>query len=193
MELGFTFILHCKEASEGKNELDLRSANAKHGIDMGRLMDMVFILLIFSWSRPRSRGNRCGCHEAAGRTAGALNKEHHDCDYARGTVHINERQVDLIALKDVLQQTISSSDREVAHHHWMGLQAGTRAGDEHLHSRVSKSFHRGAGQMIRKALKFLLLALLSFICSAALIFSVTVANFFAKGGIFRERKYAHGN
>jgi protein TonB len=43
--------------------------------------------------------------------------------------------------------------------------------------------------MIRKALKFLLLALLSFICSAALIFSVTVANFFAKGGIFRERKY----
>lgn len=43
--------------------------------------------------------------------------------------------------------------------------------------------------MMRKISKFLFLALLSVLCSTALLFSVTIANFFAKGGVFRERKY----
>lgn len=85
------------------------------GIDMGPLMDIVFILLIFfvvTSSFTRETGVEVTKPEA--QSAGQLEKENILIAVTReGTIHMNERQVDPTALKDLLKQTLAKSpDRE---------------------------------------------------------------------------------
>jgi biopolymer transport protein ExbD len=109
--------------------LDLPQRKRKSmGIDMGPLMDMVFILLIFFVvTSTFTRETGVDVTKPQAQTAGALNKESIMIAITReGTVHINERQVDLIALKDVLQQTISKApDREAVIIADEGSETGT--------------------------------------------------------------------
>jgi len=97
--------------------LDLPQRKRKSmGIDMGPLMDMVFILLIFFVvTSTFTRETGVDVTKPQAQTASALNKENIMIAITReGTVHINERQVDLIALKDVLQQTIAKAPEREA-------------------------------------------------------------------------------
>lgn len=85
------------------------------GIDMGPLMDIVFILLIFfvvTSSFTRETGVDVTKPEA--QTASQLEKENILIAITReGTIHINERQVDLSSLQDILKQSIAKApDRE---------------------------------------------------------------------------------
>lgn len=85
------------------------------GIDMGPLMDIVFILLIFfvvTSSFTRETGVDVTKPEA--QSASQLEKENILVAITReGTIHINERQVDLASLQDILKQTLSKTpDRE---------------------------------------------------------------------------------
>lgn len=85
------------------------------GIDMGPLMDIVFILLIFfvvTSSFTRETGVDVTKPEA--QSASQLEKENILIAITReGTVHINERQVDLQSLQDIVKQTLSKMpDRE---------------------------------------------------------------------------------
>lgn len=85
------------------------------GIEMGPLMDIVFILLIFfvvTSSFTRETGVDVTKPEA--QTASQLEKENLLIAITReGTIHINERQVDLASLQDILKQSISKTpDRE---------------------------------------------------------------------------------
>ena len=109
--------------------LDLPQRKRKSmGIDMGPLMDMVFILLIFFVvTSTFTRETGVDVTKPQAQTAGALNKENIMIAITReGTVHINERQVDLIALKDVLQQTVSKApDREAVIIAEEGSETGT--------------------------------------------------------------------
>ncbi len=109
--------------------LDLPQRKRKSmGIDMGPLMDMVFILLIFFVvTSTFTRETGVDVTKPQAQTAGALNKENIMIAITReGTVHINERQVDLIALKDVLQQTVSKApDREAVIIADEGSETGT--------------------------------------------------------------------
>lgn len=109
--------------------LDLPQRKRKSmGIDMGPLMDMVFILLIFFVvTSTFTRETGVDVTKPQAQTASALNKENIMIAITReGTVHINERQVDLIALKDVLQQTISKApDREAVIIADEGSETGT--------------------------------------------------------------------
>lgn len=85
------------------------------GIDMGPLMDIVFILLIFfvvTSSFTRETGVDVTKPEA--QSASQLEKENILVAITReGTIHINERQVDLASLQDILKQTlVKTPDRE---------------------------------------------------------------------------------
>ncbi len=85
------------------------------GIDMGPLMDIVFILLIFfvvTSSFTRETGVDVTKPQA--QTASQLEKENILIAITReGTIHMNERQVDLASLKDLLTQTIAKTpDKE---------------------------------------------------------------------------------
>lgn len=79
------------------------------GIDMGPLMDIVFILLIFfvvTSSFTRETGVDVTKPEA--QSASQLEKENILIAITReGTIHINERQVDLASLQDILKQTLA--------------------------------------------------------------------------------------
>ena len=79
------------------------------GIDMGPLMDIMFILLIFfvvtsgvDVTKPQAQ------------SASQLEKENLLIAITReGTIHINERQVDLASLQDILKQSLAKMpDRE---------------------------------------------------------------------------------
>ena len=85
------------------------------GIDMGPLMDMVFILLIFfvvTSTFTRETGVEVTKPQA--QTASQLEKENIMIAITReGTIHINERQVDLLSLKDILLQIMAKTpDKE---------------------------------------------------------------------------------
>lgn len=85
------------------------------GIDMGPLMDIVFILLIFfvvTSSFTRETGVDVTKPQA--QSASQLEKENLLIAITReGTIHINERQVDLASLQDILKQSLTKTpDRE---------------------------------------------------------------------------------
>ena len=85
------------------------------GIEMGPLMDIVFILLIFfvvTSSFTRETGVDVTKPQA--QSASQLEKENLLIAITReGTIHINERQVDLASLQDILKQSLAKApDRE---------------------------------------------------------------------------------
>ena len=85
------------------------------GIDMGPLMDIMFILLIFfvvTSSFTRETGVDVTKPQA--QSASQLEKENLLIAITReGTIHINERQVDLASLQDILKQSLAKTpDRE---------------------------------------------------------------------------------
>lgn len=84
-------------------------------IDIAPLMDMVFILLIFfvvTSTFTRETGVEVSKPQA--QTASQLEKENILIAITReGTIHINERQVDIAGAKDIIQQTLAKNpDRE---------------------------------------------------------------------------------
>ncbi len=96
-------------------ELPKRERKAAN-IDIAPMLDMVFILLIFfivTSSFTRETGVEVTKPQA--KSASEVNKENIMIAITReGTIHVNERQVDFITLKDVLGQMISKNpDREV--------------------------------------------------------------------------------
>ena len=85
------------------------------GIEMGPLMDIVFILLIFfvvTSSFTRETGVDVTKPQA--QSASQLEKENLLVAITReGTIHMNERQVDLASLQDILKQSLAKApDRE---------------------------------------------------------------------------------
>jgi biopolymer transport protein ExbD len=85
------------------------------GIEMGPLMDIVFILLIFfvvTSSFTRETGVDVTKPQA--QSASQLEKENLLIAITReGTIHMNERQVDLASLQDILKQSLAKApDRE---------------------------------------------------------------------------------
>ena len=85
------------------------------GIDMGPLMDIVFILLIFfvvTSSFTRETG--VDVTKPPAQSASQLEKDNLLIAITReGTIHINERQVDLASLQDILKQSLAKTpDRE---------------------------------------------------------------------------------
>ena len=97
-------------------EFNLPSRKKKDmGIEMGPLMDIVFILLIFfvvTSSFTRETGVDVTKPQA--QTASQLEKENLLIAITReGTIHMNERQVDLASLQDILKQSLSKNpDRD---------------------------------------------------------------------------------
>ena len=97
-------------------ELNLpRKKQKDMGIEMGPLMDIVFILLIFfvvTSSFTRETGVDVTKPQA--QTASQLEKENLLIAITReGTIHMNERQVDLASLQDILKQSLAKApDRE---------------------------------------------------------------------------------
>lgn len=86
------------------------------GIEMGPLMDIVFILLIFfvvSSSFTRETGVDVTKPQA--QSASQLEKENILIAITReGSIHIHERQVDMASLQDILKQILAKTpDREV--------------------------------------------------------------------------------
>ncbi|MCK9183290.1 MAG: biopolymer transporter ExbD [Fibrobacteraceae bacterium] len=86
------------------------------GIDMGPLMDMVFILLIFFVvTSTFTRETGVDVTKPQAQTASALNKENLMIAITReGSIHVNERQVDVAALRDVLQQSVQKNPEREA-------------------------------------------------------------------------------
>ena len=85
------------------------------GIEMGPLMDIVFILLIFfvvTSSFTRETGVDVTKPQA--QSASQLEKENLLIAITReGTIHMNERQVDLASMQDILKQSLAKApDRE---------------------------------------------------------------------------------
>ena len=92
-----------------------RRKRKEMGIEMGPLMDIVFILLIFfvvSSSFTRETGVDVTKPQA--QSASQLEKENILIAITReGTIHIHERQVDMASLQDILKQTLAKTpDRE---------------------------------------------------------------------------------
>jgi biopolymer transport protein ExbD len=84
-------------------------------IDIAPLMDMVFILLIFFIvTSTFTRETGVDVTKPQAQSAQQVQKENILVAITReGTVHVNERQVDMAALKDVLGQMIQRNpDRE---------------------------------------------------------------------------------
>jgi len=95
-------------------ELPKRSRKAV-AIDIGPLMDMVFILLIFFIvTSTFTRETGVDVTKPQAQSAQQVQKENIMIAITReGTIHVNERQVDFAALKDILEQIISRNpDRE---------------------------------------------------------------------------------
>ena len=97
------------------------------GIEMGPLMDIVFILLIFfvvTSSFTRETGVDVTKPQA--QSASQLEKENLLIAITReGTIHMNERQVDLASLQDILKQSLAKApDREAVVIADMGAETG---------------------------------------------------------------------
>jgi len=94
----------------------LKKQRRTASIDIAPLMDMVFILLIFfivTSTFTRETGVEVSKPQA--QSASQLEKENILIAITReGTIHINERQVDMAGLRDVLADIlVKNSDREV--------------------------------------------------------------------------------
>jgi len=92
-----------------------RRKRKEMGLEMGPLMDIVFILLIFfvvTSSFTRETGVDVTKPQA--QSASQLEKENILIAITReGTIHIHERQVDMASLQDILKQTLAKTpDRE---------------------------------------------------------------------------------
>ena len=93
-----------------------RRKRKEMGIEMGPLMDIVFILLIFfvvSSSFTRETGVDVTKPQA--QSASQLEKENILIAITReGSIHIHERLVDMASLQDILKQILAKTpDREV--------------------------------------------------------------------------------
>ena len=93
-----------------------RRKRKEMGIEMGPLMDIVFILLIFfvvTSSFTRETGVDVTKPQA--QSASQLEKENILIAITReGSIHIHERQVDMASLQDILKQILAKTpDREV--------------------------------------------------------------------------------
>ena len=85
------------------------------GIEMGPLMDIVFILLIFFVATSSfTRETGVDVTKPQAQSASQLEKENLLIAITReGTIHMNERQVDLASLQDILKQSLAKApDRE---------------------------------------------------------------------------------
>ena len=85
------------------------------GIEMGPLMDIVFILLIFFVvTSSFNRETGVDVTKPQAQSASQLEKENLLIAITReGTIHMNERQVDLASLQDILKQSLAKApDRE---------------------------------------------------------------------------------
>ena len=90
-------------------------AKKEMGIEMGPLMDIVFILLIFFVvTASFNRETGVDVTKPQAQSASQLEKENLMIAITReGTIHINERQVDLASLQDILKQSLAKTpDRE---------------------------------------------------------------------------------
>jgi len=102
------------------NEVDFLEFKPKHrreaSIDIAPLMDMVFILLIFfivTSTFTRETGVEVSKPQA--QTASQLEKENILIAITRdGTIHIDERQVDLAGLSDVLKGILAKNPEREA-------------------------------------------------------------------------------
>lgn len=95
-------------------EINKRTKKAVN-IDISPMMDMVFILLIFFIvTSTFTRETGVDVTKPQAQSAQSLQKENIMIAITReGTIHINERQVDMAGLKDVLGQIISQNpDKE---------------------------------------------------------------------------------
>lgn len=100
----------------------------KVDVDVAPLLDMVFILLIFfvvTSTFTRETGVEVTKPQA--QSASQLQKENILIAITReGTIHINERQVDLAGIKDIISQTVQRNpDREAVIIADKGSQTGT--------------------------------------------------------------------
>jgi biopolymer transport protein ExbD len=93
-----------------------RISNSRAGIDIAPMLDMVFILLIFfvvTSSFVRETGVDVNKPKAS--SAQELARESILIGISReGTIHINESQVDLRALRSILQQMVAEKPERAA-------------------------------------------------------------------------------
>lgn len=94
----------------------VRSQRKPLGIDIAPLLDMVFILLIFFIvTSTFTRETGVDVSKPQAQSASAVQKESIMIAITRsGTIHVNERQVNLKGLEDVLRQMLAKNpSREV--------------------------------------------------------------------------------
>ncbi len=92
-----------------------RKKRREASIDISPMMDMVFILLIFFVvTSTFTRETGVDVTKPQAQTASQLEKENILIAITReGTIHVNERQVDMAGLKDVLADILAKNpDRE---------------------------------------------------------------------------------
>ena len=92
-----------------------RKKRREASIDISPMMDMVFILLIFFVvTSTFTRETGVDVTKPQAQTASQLEKENILIAITReGTIHVNERQVDMAGLKDVLANILAKNpDRE---------------------------------------------------------------------------------
>lgn len=92
-----------------------RKKRREASIDISPMMDMVFILLIFFVvTSTFTRETGVDVTKPQAQTASQLEKENIMIAITReGTIHVNERQVDMAGLKDVLGDILAKNpDRE---------------------------------------------------------------------------------
>ena len=92
-----------------------RKKRREASIDISPMMDMVFILLIFFVvTSTFTRETGVDVTKPQAQTASQLEKENILIAITReGTIHVNERQVDIAGLKDVLADILAKNpDRE---------------------------------------------------------------------------------
>jgi len=104
-------------ASDNSDFLDFKPRQKREAtIDIGPLMDMVFILLIFfvvTSTFTRETGVEVTKPQA--QTASQLEKENILIAITRdGTIHIDERQVDLAGLSDILKGILAKNPEREA-------------------------------------------------------------------------------
>lgn len=100
----------------------------KADVDIAPLIDMVFILLIFFVvTSTFTRETGVDVTKPQAQSAATLEKENILIAITReGTIHINERQVDIAGMKDIIGQVIQRNpDREAVIIADRGSQTGT--------------------------------------------------------------------
>ena len=93
-----------------------RKERREGGIDVSPMLDMVFILLIFFVvTSTFTRETGVDVSKPQAQSASELRAESILIAITReGTIHVNEREVDLAALKDVLEQSVARAPEREA-------------------------------------------------------------------------------